>query len=296
MAEIIKAPTTSSYAREDLPALEKDAAQTQNVNLTQNQASTANKAAPNVGTMTGATGTMSDKANAATQATEIMSESSPLMRQARNEGMLSAAKRGLGNSSIAAGASQAAATKAAVPLAQQNAAAEQKQDLTNQQYEQQAEQVNVTEGNKAAMLDATEQNKMQQQYDDTRAKADMTDATEYNKSVMQKYSADAELNRTWLSGDISKTMAHIQGQYQELIAVNQSAASMFGSTLSGLADMWANSEVPLKQKNAYTASTMNFLQNGLKVTASIADMEFRTSLNQSVDRAPRTSSYSSYRR
>jgi len=279
MAEsVIKAPVVQTYKKEDLGALKEEAAPTTKVNLTQQAPSTSSKVTGNTSTMNAATGTLSEGANAANQATNIMSESSPLMRLARNDGMLSAAKRGLGNSSIAAGASQAAASRAAVPLAQQNAAAEQKQDLTNQQYEQQTNQFNADAENKAAMMDADSQNKMQQQYDDTRSKADITDATEANKAAMQKYSADAELNRTWLSGDISQSMAHIQGQYQELIAVNQSASAMYGSTLDGLADMWANSEVPLKQKNAYTTSMMNFLQNGLKVTASIADMEFRTAV------------------
>jgi hypothetical protein len=277
MAEIMKAPTTTSFAQNELPSLKEDAAPIEKVNMTQTGPSTAAKSADNLGSMDAATGTMGEASDASFQANKIMGQDSPLMVQARNDGMLAAGKRGLTNSSIAAGAAQGAATRAAVPLAQQNAAANQKQDLTNQANEQQAEQINTDAENKSAMLDATEQNKMQGQFDDNQFKADVTDATEQNKAAMQKYSADAELNRTWLSGDISKTMAHIQGQYQQLIAVNQSAAAMYGSTLDGLADMWANSEVPMKQKNAYTTSVMNFLQNGLKVTASIADMEFKTS-------------------
>lgn len=230
---------------------------------------------------------MGEQADAAYQAKSIMGESSPLMRMAKQEGMLSAAKRGLGNSSIAAGASQAAMSKAAVPLAQQNAAQQQKQELTNQQAANAAEQLNVQEGNKmeqlnvteankANMLDATEQNKMEMQHADTQAKKLLANADAANKSAMQKAGMDGEIARTWLSGEISKNLAGIQGQYQQIIATSQLAGQMYSSTMDSMAQMWANSEIPIKQKTALGKVALNQLENGLKVNASITNMNFRT--------------------
>jgi uncharacterized protein YacL (UPF0231 family) len=212
-----------------------------------------------------------------------------MMRQARQEGMLAAAKRGLGNSSIAAGSSQAAATKAALPLAQQNAANEQQQALANQAAANRATEVstleqnkmealNTAEANKLAGLDATEQNKMIQQYDEQAFKAAVTDATETNKAAMQKFSGDQEIMQTWMSGEISKNLAHLNGQYQQVITQNQTAAQMYGNTLDALAQMWADPEIPMKQKNAFATSAMNFLEGGLKVTASITNMDFKTGM------------------
>jgi len=53
--------------------------------------------------------------------TQLLGEDSAYMKQARNQGMLTAHSRGLVNSSIAAGASQAEAIKAGLPIAMQEA-------------------------------------------------------------------------------------------------------------------------------------------------------------------------------
>lgn len=58
----------------------------------------------------------------ASRATAITAEGSPIMRQARSDGLRAAASRGLMNSSIAVGASQDAAYRVAVPMASQEAA------------------------------------------------------------------------------------------------------------------------------------------------------------------------------
>ena len=252
------------------------------------------KASPGMGegtaeSMDAATQAMGNKANAATQAKDIMSEKSPLMRMARQEGMLSAAKRGLGNSSIAAGNAQAAMSRAAIPLAQQNASQEQKQELANQEATNRAEQfnvgeankmenLNVTETNRGAIYDAEAQNKLNSQFRDEQSKKNIVDATEYNKAAMQKHSTDAEVNTTWLSGEISKSMTHIQGQYQEIIGASSVAGQMFGNTMDTLAGMWANKDIPISVTNRYAASAMGFLEGGLKVQGSIMGMTFRSDM------------------
>lgn len=270
------APVVPKVEQSDLDSLKTDQAETQKVELSQQAPSTAATSSGGVTSGDATTQATSEGADASFQANKIMSESSPLMNLARNDGMLLAAQRGLSNSSISAGAAQAAATKAAVPLAQQNAATVARQDLANQDATNQMESLNVTEANKANLMDTDAQNKMQQQYDDTTAKADMMDADAVNKAAMQAHSTDAEVNRTWLAGEVSQTLANIQGQYQEIISVNQSAASMYGNTMDSLAEMWASS-APLSQKTAFTTSSITFLENSLKVTASISSMNFNSS-------------------
>jgi len=269
-------------------------AETTAVEMPKDAPSTAATAADNLreGESQGYTGderSMTEGADAAGQMNRITSEASPMMRQARQEGMLAAAKRGLGNSSIAAGSAQAAATKAALPLAQQTAANEQQQAIANQAAANRAEEFSAAEANKmettnvqaatqATLQDAAEQNKMTMQYDDQAFKAAVTNATEENKAAMQKFSGDQEIMQTWLSGEISKNLAHLNGQYQQVITADQVAAQMYGNTLDSLAQMWANPDVPMKQKNAFATSAMNFLEGGLKVTASITNMDFKTAM------------------
>lgn len=69
---------------------------------------------------------------ASSQLAGITAEDSPLMKRARQEGILTAARRGLQNSSIAAGTAQGAMVDRAAPIASQNATQLQEQSLANQ--------------------------------------------------------------------------------------------------------------------------------------------------------------------
>jgi hypothetical protein len=290
----IKESKQSDVNRNQLGGVKTKQAKTTKVEMPQDGPSQAATASGTVTegqaeSMTADERQMASGADAAGQMNRITSEASPMMRQARQEGMLAAAKRGLGNSSIAAGSAQAAATKAALPLAQQTAANEQQQAIANQAAANRASEMNMTEANKmealntqqanqANLQDASEQNKMTMQYDENAFKAAVTNATEQNKSAMQKFSGDQEIMQTWLSGEISKNLAHLNGQYQQVITADQVAAQMYGNTLDSLAQMWANPDVPMKKQLAFANSAMNFLEGGLKVTASITNMDFKTTM------------------
>ena len=180
-------------------------------------------------------------------------------------------------------------SKAAIPLAQQNAAQQQKQELTNQGAANTAENLNAVEANKmettnvnaantANIRDADSQDRFEFQNADTMAKNALADADAANKSAMQKAGMDGDMMQTWLSGEISKNLAGIQGQYQEVIAASQLAGQMFTSTMDSMAQMWANSEIPVSQKTAMGNVATNLLENGLKVNASILGMTFRTNV------------------
>lgn len=83
----------------------------------------------------------------------ITSGSSPMMKQAKSAGMQTANRRGLGNSSMAAGASQAEAIRAAAPIASQEAQQIYGKNMAEQQGRQNAD---LTE----RQLLSTERNQM----------------------------------------------------------------------------------------------------------------------------------------
>lgn len=72
-----------------------------------------------------------------THVTGLMSQSSPFMQQARTQGLQSANRRGLLNSSMGVQASQAAAYQAALPIASQEASQAFQKNLSGQGYQQQ---------------------------------------------------------------------------------------------------------------------------------------------------------------
>lgn len=277
-----------------LGGLKTKEAETHDVDMTQTAPSDTAKASDNVAQgqttdMQGQTQDMSDESSSAYRAKDIMSEKSPLMRMAKQEGMLTAAKRGLGNSSIAAGNAQAAMSKAAVPLAQQDAKQSQTQDLANQRNLQEAEKVNVTESNDmtttnvkarndANILDTTETNDMQTQFDDRVFSADTANALARNKASIAKFTGDQEIMKTWMDGKISTNLTHLQGQYNEVLSGSSTVASMFNSTQDMLASMWANPDVPISIANRRGESAMRFLEGVLQVQGSILGMDYKTDM------------------
>ena len=290
----IKESKQSKIGYEDLGGLKTAQAKTTKVEMPKDAPSEAVRASDNLaqGTAQGVKGDereMTAGADSSTQMNKITAEDSPMMRQARQEGMLAAAKRGLGNSSIAAGSAQAAATKAASPLALQNSVHAQQQAIENQKAANRANEViateankmeatNISEANKLTSIDAVEQNKMISAHDDDMFEAAVTNATETNKAALLKFSGDQEIMQTWLSGEISQTLAHLSGQYNQVLKQSEVAAQIYSSTLDSLADMWANEDLPVSVKNAYGKSATNFMEGALKVTGSITSMDFKTDM------------------
>ncbi len=86
------------------------------------------------------------------QMDEITGKDSPLMQRAQQEGILMAARRGLSNSSIAAGAAMGAMVDRAQPLALANAQQYAQQDLANQAALNAASQFNSTWDNQMEQL------------------------------------------------------------------------------------------------------------------------------------------------
>lgn len=282
-------PKVKEVTKKQRDETKVDAAEVTDVNRSQTDVSQAVKASDNLAqgdasSMTATTQDMGEKADASYQANKIMGESSPLMRLAKQKGLLTAAASGLGNSSIAAGASQAAMSAAAVPLAQQNAKQQQTQELANQDVTNKAdmfntgetndmETTNVAEANRLTGIDATEQNDMQSEFDTLQGKFDAQDAAEANLSSRQKHSTDSTINQTWLSGKITADLAQLNGGYQQLISTSQAAQGMFGSATAALGDIWS-SDIPLSQKNTNAKAIIRDLKNGYQMIASINKMDF----------------------
>lgn len=119
------------------------------------------------------------------QLDSLLSQDSPLMQRAKYQGIATANRRGLLNSSLAAGAAQAAMIDAAVPIAQQDAQTYYEQSRANQ---------NVTNDFKSSNLNylqGAEQSALDRAYD--------LDQTEY-KTNAELAKAMAETRLTQSSG------------------------------------------------------------------------------------------------
>lgn len=102
---------------------------------------------------------MPEDDSVATRVSQITSADSPLMRQATAAGERAAARRGLMNSSIAAGSARAATIGAAVPIASQDAQQSASKNLARIQgdYSMSATKLDLDQKERASAIDATNQ-------------------------------------------------------------------------------------------------------------------------------------------
>lgn len=232
-----------------------------------------------------------DSTNASAQLDAITAEDSPYMQLARQQGMLTAASRGLQNSSLAAGASEASAVQAAAPLAEQNAseaatAVQQNAALGTQVSEQNAQlgtqanefnasenisqdQLNAQLGTQTSQFNAGQAQQAsefnaQQTQQNNQLNAQISAQTQ--QEILQQ---NADLNKQYLSGTQAEDLATIQGQYNQLIATNQAAATLYQSYLSSIGQAMANKDIDPARIAQDIQAQQAMLSSGLQLIDSI---------------------------
>ena len=244
--------------------------------------------------------------SAAAQLNKITSQDSPNMVRARQQGLLSAAKRGLGESSISAQSAQGAMVDRALPLAQQDAATatqiaqenanrEQQVSMLNAQLGTDVSKFNAAQLNEADRLNAQMQtaisqgnaeayNAAQQQFADLQTRADLTEADQQFKSS-QQYAQErnamtsqlqtqiADLNKQYLAGSQAIDLAQIQGQYQNLIAQNESAARIFDSYLSGMSAIMSNKDISPDRVAQYVQGQLTQVEGALQFMQDLNNLD-----------------------
>lgn len=206
-----------------------------------------------------------DATNAASQLDAITNSNSPYIQQAEQQGMLSAAARGLENSSLGAGASEAAAVQAAAPLAEQNASGATTGQLQNSQLQTQASEFNASQQNANQQLQAQLSTQQGQFNASQQQAADAANASAQNAMKAQVMQLDEQINQQYLSGSQAQSLASIQGQYNELIASNSSASSMFTSMMNGISATMANQNIAPQRAAATIQADMSLMESGLGI-------------------------------
>lgn len=211
--------------------------------------------------------------NAATNLNDITSSNSPYMQLARQQGYLSAAGRGLGNSTLGAGASEAAAVQAAAPLAEQNAQIASGAALQNAQLQTQASEFNTSQAAAAQELAAQLTTNTNQFNASQQQSASAQNAAATNSMAQQTAALTEAMNQQDLSGAQAKQLAQIQGQYQQLISANSSAAGFYSSMLTSMGSILGNPNITSTRAADSLAAFNSMLQSGLNIIGGINGMD-----------------------
>lgn len=268
-------------------------------------AAKANSSNVNAATLNNGKFDPNDPTNSASQLDAITSSNSPYIQLAEQQGLISAAGRGLENSSIAAGAAQAAATQAAEPLATQNAgeaaqAAEQNAALATQVSEQnaslqtnanlqnaqlgtQASEFNTGENVQQALQNAAERTQTSQlnaqlagqtaQFNAGQTQAAASQNTQaQNAMKAETMQLNNSINQQYLSNVGAQDLASIQGQFNQLIASNQAASNLYESYFAGISSTMANQNIAPSRVADTISADQSMLASGLQIIDELNGM------------------------
>lgn len=228
--------------------------------------------------------------------TRILGKDSPLLAQARAEAMRQSNKRGLMNSSMAIGASQAEMVKAALPMAQQNAAQAFQRESENTQNRQEAGLFTAEQANESARLQAELQtaleqgnteayNRAAQQLADLRRSADQQQAElnyaaderrfleqqAYNEQIIDSVRA---LNEQYLRGTQAMDLEEIRGTYNQIISTNETAATLYDSYMNSIGNVMANENMTPTQIASAVSNMQGMLEASLRMVSEMNNIDF----------------------
>ena len=226
----------------------------------------------------------------------LTSQKSPNMMRAEQQGLLTAASRGLLDSSIAAGAAQGAMVDRATPLALSESEVLHQQALANQAAENRAAEFGAGAENVASLTEAqlgTEvsmfnvgQEQQQAQFDANWAnqaemlnaemaqQAGQFNASQQNAINSQIMQMNSSLNEQYLRGTQSMDLATIQGQFNTLIAQNETAGSFFSSAMNAIGQAMADPKMKPEQLAAFVRVQQDMIASGLDMMNNINSIDF----------------------
>lgn len=234
-----------------------------------------------------ALGTVQSNETAAGQLLDITKQDSPLMQRARAEANDYSASRGLRNSTIAAGATEAALVDRALPVAQQDAAANRAQALENQSVmnrarefsaaaentaqlqdaalQTQTSQFNANLGTQVSLANAQAQNQRLAQNAEFQQRANELTAGDVNKMRELVLTQNADFNKQYLTGTQAMDLASLQGKYQLLLSQNETAARFYDSYFTSISNIMSNDQLPPDRVARYVTTQQNMLEAGLRL-------------------------------
>ena len=233
---------------------------------------------PSFGTVNRATDTV------AGQMEGLLSQDSPFLTRARTSAAQAANARGLSNTSMAAGAGEAAAIDASLPIAAADAGTYSTQRLANQA----AVVDRLLENLKAKNISALSAQEAEQLRTLTAQKGDidrqlqMLVGGQQSGLQTERYGLQAELDkanqkfellRQRLSGDQASELESIRRDGMLIAQSSQSAAAMSGTMFAAMSAIMSDPNTTSAQKDAAMARMTSMYKSGLTVTGGIANID-----------------------
>ncbi len=237
------------------------------------------KADPSVGTVEGITGYVEPESTVESRLTGLLSQDSSYMDRARAGAAQTANTRGLLNTSMAAGAGEAAAIDAALPIAQQDAQTFYEQQRANQDILNRAEQLTAgteletqrfniegqTEADRAMaekqlqaeqfgaqMEQQTEQFNVQQQNEANRVQAEAQ-----NKADFEILSNDVKAQMAGIDQEYAVQLQVIEDEFDLMQNMDSVMGTAYQQLIEGISRITSNPDLSEADANARVSALLD---------------------------------------
>jgi hypothetical protein len=228
----------------------------------------------------------------------MLDEKGDYVRRAQQRGLQTAQSRGLLNSSMAAGASHAAAIDAAQPFALQDASTFARQALANQDMMNKALSENAAATNTARQFGAEAKNKaslanaeMATQVSvsnannatqasvanaNNKSQALLANMEAQNKALVFDAQSKNEMSMQVLKGAQAEQLANIESANKLEIQTRASAADLYKQITTNITTINSTKDISAAQQKAATSQQMQLMDSGMKIVRNMSNVQMPT--------------------
>lgn len=229
-------------------------------------------------------GSVTPEATVQHQVGKIVDKGGPMMERAKQMGMFSAGRRGLSNSSIAVGAAQGAMVDRALPIASQDAAHHQQQNLTNQGEANATERFNAQNRTSVDVGNADRQTQTSQFNAQMNTQNSQFNASSENRfremeagfnydSLSREQQQEYDMAMQELKGQQSVDLMNIEANYKQVLQTNASAAQMMQSYMDSISQVLSTKGLSKTHVSNALDTFKKSLTSGLDVLSTISGMD-----------------------
>lgn len=185
------------------------------------------------------------------QIKNIIDSNSPLMKQTETTGLQQANKRGLMNSSMAVGATQAELYKVAAPIASADATTNANAGEFNASTKQQTELANQNASNTASQFGANATN----------------DASKFNASESNN------ILKLGMDIESKQQLAQTEANYKTLMQSSAGASDLYKTMVANASEIMSNANMDAATKSTAIKNQITLLNSGLAIIGQIGNLD-----------------------
>lgn len=197
------------------------------------------------------------------QMNKLLRADSPYLQQARSGAMQTANARGLLNTSMAAGAGEAAAIQSSLPIAGADAQAYGRAATENLGYKNQGLQFGAAASNQASQFNTGEQNQLTKMGYQGQIETGLQNLRGGQQKEIASMQSENQMGIAKLQSDTQKALQATEQLYKKDIAITEYGGNLYRTTVAAVNEILTNPDLDTAAKQAAIDMQIEMLKAGL---------------------------------